>query len=399
MTITRRRDIDGEAGEASTLVGPDVDEHEKDVIKQHKDVLHQKDEVVGYLGVGETSTLVGLDVNEYEEDVIEQYKDVVHQKNEVVGYLGGPDDISLLVNYVNHVASRGDVWDGDADLVGVSLLFLNVWNSYFSLADVTMEPCPVLHCSPESVEERGRSSNIETSEASFAGVHREITTILNGESAFLYGNVATENPKNPSSLSPSVSGYDWASRDVPLYWTQDPLKFTSWLEDKMTIDELDALNVLTTLPHLFSSRKIINCLEPDDFDSRVFDIMGRKVSARDWFRIMTESKSGNVRDVQRATEGVSREKANSSMQTDRVASPEVTVVEDRLFVRKRKGGCFIKPIHGQFGNGNHGEVAPASENIALTNIVTKPGAESAPDEDGGERHVRFGEAVEIEKQS
>ncbi|KAG2381017.1 uncharacterized protein HKW66_Vig0203900 [Vigna angularis] len=61
--------------------------------------------------------------------------------------------------------------------------------------------------------------------------------------------------------------------------------------------------------------------------------------------------------------------------------------------------CFIKPIHGQFGNGNHGEVAPASENIALTNIVTKPGAESAPDEDGGERHVRFGEAVEIEKQS
>ncbi|WVZ17693.1 hypothetical protein V8G54_010675 [Vigna mungo] len=61
--------------------------------------------------------------------------------------------------------------------------------------------------------------------------------------------------------------------------------------------------------------------------------------------------------------------------------------------------CFIKPIHGQFGNANHGEVAPASENIALTNIVTKPGAESAPDEDDGERHVHFGEAVEIEKKS
>jgi len=60
-------------------------------------------------------------------------------------------------------------------------------------------------------------------------------------------------------------------------------------------------------------------------------------------------------------------------------------------------------MHGQSGNG---EVAPASENCALTNIVTKPAPdESDPDEGdggggggggGGGRHVRFGGVVEIE---
>lgn len=39
----------------------------------------------------------------------------------------------------------------------------------------------------------------------------------------------------------------------PLYWTQDPFKFTSWLEHKMTIDEMEVLNILTVLPHPFSS--------------------------------------------------------------------------------------------------------------------------------------------------
>ncbi|KOM40081.1 hypothetical protein LR48_Vigan04g027900 [Vigna angularis] len=37
----------------------------------------------------------------------------------------------------------------------------------------------------------------------------------------------------------------------PLYWTNEPLKFTSWAEDKMTIEELEALNVLTTLSRPF----------------------------------------------------------------------------------------------------------------------------------------------------
>ncbi|KOM27090.1 hypothetical protein LR48_Vigan397s000400 [Vigna angularis] len=151
-----------------------------------------------------------------------------------------------------------------------------------------MDPCPILHCHPESAEEKGRSSNAEAPRDSSAGVHREITTILSSESAFLYGNVVVENPKNPSPSSPNVIGYDWASHD-----------------------------------------KIINCLEHDDFDSRVFDIMGRKGHVRDWFRIMSESKPGSVRDVQRAAKGVSGEKATNSPQIDRSSSPDVTVIEER----------------------------------------------------------------------
>ncbi|KOM38015.1 hypothetical protein LR48_Vigan03g139700 [Vigna angularis] len=56
----------------------------------------------------------------------------------------------------------------------------------------------------------------------------------------------------------------------PLYWTQDPLRFTSWSEDKMTIEELEALGVLTALPRPFSSRQLIDCLEFDDAEARVF---------------------------------------------------------------------------------------------------------------------------------
>ncbi|KOM57717.1 hypothetical protein LR48_Vigan11g075000 [Vigna angularis] len=77
-----------------------------------------------------------------------------------------------------------------------------------------MDPCTILDCTPELGEERGRSSNFEALGVSTAGIHREITTMLSGESAFLYGNVVTENLENPSSSSPSVSGYDWASRDL-----------------------------------------------------------------------------------------------------------------------------------------------------------------------------------------
>ncbi|KOM53562.1 hypothetical protein LR48_Vigan09g222100 [Vigna angularis] len=71
---------------------------------------------------------------------------------------------------------------------------------------------------------------------------------------------------------------------LPLYWTQDPLRFTSWSEDKMTIEELEALSVLTSLPRPFSSRELINCLEFDDADARVFEIMGRIGSGINWFQ-------------------------------------------------------------------------------------------------------------------
>ncbi|KOM49945.1 hypothetical protein LR48_Vigan08g077200 [Vigna angularis] len=67
------------------------------------------------------------------------------------------------------------------------------------------------------------------------------------------------------------------SPKFPLYWTQNPLRFTSWPEDKMTIEELEALSVLTALPHPFSSCRIINCLEHDDFDSRVFGAASKRM--------------------------------------------------------------------------------------------------------------------------
>ncbi|KOM24678.1 hypothetical protein LR48_Vigan2420s000100 [Vigna angularis] len=80
----------------------------------------------------------------------------------------------------------------------------------------------------------------------------------------------------------------------PLYWTQDPLRFTSWPEDKMTIEELEALSVLTSLPRPFSSRLIIECLEFDDAGARVFEIMGRKGSGRSWFETIDgERDEGN----------------------------------------------------------------------------------------------------------
>lgn len=62
---------------------------------------------------------------------------------------------------------------------------------------------------------------------------------------------------------------DGSSR-FPLYWTRNPHVITSWPNEKMTDAELEALDVLTTLPRPFSSRKIINCLEHNDVDSRVF---------------------------------------------------------------------------------------------------------------------------------
>ncbi|KOM37981.1 hypothetical protein LR48_Vigan03g136300 [Vigna angularis] len=77
----------------------------------------------------------------------------------------------------------------------------------------------------------------------------------------------------------------------PLYWTQDPLRFTSWSEDKMTIEELEALGVLTALPRPFSSRQLIDCLEFDDAEARVFEIMGRKGSGKGWFHLIGKERT------------------------------------------------------------------------------------------------------------
>ncbi|KOM52104.1 hypothetical protein LR48_Vigan09g076300 [Vigna angularis] len=124
----------------------------------------------------------------------------------------------------------------------------------------------------------------------------------------------------------------------PLYWTQDPLRFTSWPEDKMTIEELEALSVLTSLPSPFSSRQLINCLEFDDADARVFEIMGRKGSGRNWFQSIgneraevsrPRSSSGHAVGQQR-TQGQPTGPVVLSVSTD-----ETMVVEEQL-VRKRK---------------------------------------------------------------
>ncbi|KAG2383986.1 uncharacterized protein HKW66_Vig0152510 [Vigna angularis] len=73
-----------------------------------------------------------------------------------------------------------------------------------------------------------------------------------------------------------------SSSKFPLYWTQNPRKLTSWPKEDMTDIELEALSVIAALPRPFSSRKIINCLEHDDMNSRVLAVMGKKASL-DWF--------------------------------------------------------------------------------------------------------------------
>ncbi|KOM47594.1 hypothetical protein LR48_Vigan07g129800 [Vigna angularis] len=120
----------------------------------------------------------------------------------------------------------------------------------------------------------------------------------------------------------------------PLYWTQEPLRFTSWAEDKMTIEELEALNVLTALPRPFSSRRLINCLEHDDADSRVFEIMGRKGSVRNWFQSIDTEKTEADRPGSsfRRTQAQPTGPVVLSVSTD-----EAMVVEEQPLIRKRRG--------------------------------------------------------------
>ncbi|KOM43300.1 hypothetical protein LR48_Vigan05g090400 [Vigna angularis] len=118
----------------------------------------------------------------------------------------------------------------------------------------------------------------------------------------------------------------------PLYWTQEPLRFTSWSEDKMTIEELEALSVLTSLPRPFSSRQIIECLEFDDAGAR---IMGRKGSGRNWFHtIDNERDEGN-----RPGSSVGQQRPQvppAGPPPVVVASAEETTLVEVPLVRKRK---------------------------------------------------------------
>ncbi|KOM31885.1 hypothetical protein LR48_Vigan01g144100 [Vigna angularis] len=126
----------------------------------------------------------------------------------------------------------------------------------------------------------------------------------------------------------------------PLYWTKEPLRFTSWAEDKMTTEELEALNVLAALPRPFSSRRLINCLEHDDADSRVFEIMGRRGNVRNWFQsIDNEKVDGDLPgSSSKRTQGHQRAQVELAGPVVHVVSTdETTVADEQPLVRKRKG--------------------------------------------------------------
>ncbi|KOM32532.1 hypothetical protein LR48_Vigan01g208800 [Vigna angularis] len=102
----------------------------------------------------------------------------------------------------------------------------------------------------------------------------------------------------------------------------------------MTIEELETLNVLTALPRPFSSRRLINCLEHDDADSRVFEIMGRKGSVRNWFQSIDTEKTEADRPGSsfRRTQAQPTGPVVLSVSTD-----EAMVVEEQPLIRKRRG--------------------------------------------------------------
>ncbi|KOM43517.1 hypothetical protein LR48_Vigan05g112100 [Vigna angularis] len=104
----------------------------------------------------------------------------------------------------------------------------------------------------------------------------------------------------------------------------------------MTVGELEALSVLTTLSRPFSSRRIINCLEHDDFNSRVFEIMGKKGPVRNWFKAIDSAKAGSGRPGQ--SSGTTHLPPNV-----RSSSPdEVAIVEEQPLIRKRRGKAIDK---------------------------------------------------------
>ncbi|KOM28781.1 hypothetical protein LR48_Vigan583s003200 [Vigna angularis] len=124
----------------------------------------------------------------------------------------------------------------------------------------------------------------------------------------------------------------------PLYWTQDPLRFTSWPEDKMTIEELEALSVLTSLPRPFSSRELINCLEFDDADARVFEIMRRKRSGINWFQSIGSERADATRleSSSGRTAGPQRTQAQQAAPVVVSLSTNETTAVEQPLVRKRK---------------------------------------------------------------
>ncbi|KOM33008.1 hypothetical protein LR48_Vigan01g256400 [Vigna angularis] len=154
----------------------------------------------------------------------------------------------------------------------------------------------------------------------------EVTTIPYGEDAFVYGNVCGEGPEGRVMAPISGDEYAWAAREV------------KELRNKMTIEELEALSVLTSLPRPFSSRQLINCLEFDDAEARVFEIMGRKGSGRNWFQSIGNERAEVSRPGSSSGHAVGQPRIQVSPTGPTVLSvptDETIAVEEQL-VRKRK---------------------------------------------------------------
>ncbi|KAG2405348.1 hypothetical protein LR48_Vigan03g191500 [Vigna angularis] len=115
--------------------------------------------------------------------------------------------------------------------------------------------------------------------------------------------------------------------------------FSSWPEDKMTIEELEALSVLTSLPRPFSSRQLINCLEFDDADARVFEIMGRKGSGRNWFQSIGNERAEGDRPGSSSRHAPGQQRTQVQPTGPAVVSvsmDETTGVEEQPLIRKRR---------------------------------------------------------------
>lgn len=103
-----------------------------------------------------------------------------------------------------------------------------------------MDPTTILDYSPTSAEGNGRGDNVDALQASSTGVSRDISSVLSGENAFLYGGFVIDGPKNLPSLSYTSSGYEWASRDVsdfPSFFNSRPI-LQDWVNDSCILKTL-----------------------------------------------------------------------------------------------------------------------------------------------------------------
>ncbi|WVZ14462.1 hypothetical protein V8G54_012028 [Vigna mungo] len=161
---------------------------------------------------------------------------------------------------------------------------------------VTMNPCTVLDCSPTYAEERGQDGNVEALGTFSAGVYREITTILSVKALFYMAMSSLRTRKIHHHR-------------VPMLVTMigHPVTYTL------------IVGVISNLFELCAKIWPLNRLRP-------------------YFSISLELVRWLGERLDRAVE-----KVFIPQQTDQPPSPNVIVVEERPFVRKRKGGGMWGP--------------------------------------------------------